>query len=65
MSSQTPSGEPPPEPAPPEPDAETARVPVDPTQGAPETTPPQDRAADTPPAPSAGLISAQPTAYVR
>ena len=62
MSSQTPSGEPPPEPAPPEPDAETARVPVDPTQGTPEMIPPQDRADDTPPVPSAGLISAQPTA---
>jgi uncharacterized RDD family membrane protein YckC len=61
MSSQTPSGEPPLEPAPPEPDAETARVPVEPrtvAPGAPDATEPRPA---TEPPPPPGLISAQPT----
>jgi uncharacterized RDD family membrane protein YckC len=60
MSSQTPSGEPPPEAGPPleptppsEPDAETARVPVEP--------PPPDAQQATPPPAPPGLISARPT----
>jgi uncharacterized RDD family membrane protein YckC len=61
MTSQTPGGEPPPEPQPPEPDAETARVPVEPPSldapDAPNVSPPEA----TPAAPSPGLISAQPT----
>ena len=71
MSSQTPSGEPPPEPAPPEPDAETARVPVEPptpAAGAPDTAAPTPAEEPSPgaeappaPAPAPGLISAQPT----
>jgi uncharacterized RDD family membrane protein YckC len=75
MSSQTPSGEPLPEPGPPEPDAETARVPVEPptmAPGIPDAAEPPAAAesppaaeppagAETPPAPTPGLISAQPT----
>jgi uncharacterized RDD family membrane protein YckC len=63
MSSQTPSGEPPPEPTPPESDAETARVPVEPPVMVPE--PPEAAepppATEPPPAPAPSLISAQPT----
>ena len=75
MSSQTPGGETPPEPAPPaaeptppatapvasEPDAETARVPVAPPAPGdrPAPTPPEAPAPVVPPPPT-GLISAQP-----
>jgi uncharacterized RDD family membrane protein YckC len=73
MSSQTPSGEPPPEPTPPptepvasEPDAVTARVPVQdaaaPDRAEPASPAPEEPAPAPlePPQPSAGLISAQP-----
>ena len=64
MSWQTPGKEPPPDPAAPEPDAETTRVPLQPAPPEPATEPPTETPgtpADQ--APGAGLISAAPVGW--
>ena len=64
MSWQTPGKEPPPDPAAPEPDAETTRVPLQPAPPEPATEPPTETPgtpADQ--APAAGLISAAPVGW--
>ena len=69
MSWQTPGQDPPPDPATPEPDAETTRVPLQPPAEPPTDTPaaPADPAgepaAPTDPTPTAGLISAAPVGW--
>jgi uncharacterized RDD family membrane protein YckC len=70
MSWQTPDGDRPPEPAAqppdaaPEPDAETARVPVAEAPGGPETSPPEAPPVTPDAPPPAGIISAAPVGWV-
>ncbi len=63
MSWQTPGKEPPPDPTPPEADAETTRVPLQPPPLEPATEPPPEAPVPADQAPAAGLISAAPVGW--